>query len=317
MTLLSKEAEKSKKNHTQGNSTGHPEDKQSKFVALGKKLRKLREAQSISISAVSDHTKIQKHFIEFIEEGALNNLPKGPYLRGFLRQYCSYLSADDLWKSYDVLTEEQKIQFVSPNKKLGQVEYASKPKVFKPKPLALIYTVIFLSLLAALFVTWQLRPNMPITAKTPIDGGNVFTVMSQDMSEISADLIIPTNETSVDLGWMDNDVENMTVAPISPDIEQKSPAISELNNELKIIPSAVVWIRVSRNEKVLFQGLIKPGEEKTFTVEEGIPLRLKSGKPKETGLVWKDKSIDSMGDFRVPVVRYYWPDGEITETDKR
>lgn len=302
---MSKEIDESKKNDLENDLINKEEESKSKFVVLGSKLRKLREAQNISLAEVADHTKIQEHFIAAIEEGKLEILPKGPYLRGFLRQYCSYLSADDLWDTYDNLTGEQTVQFISLKKRQGQVEYSSKPKIFKQRPLPIIYTVIFLSFLAAAFVTWQLRPAAPISAKIPTEGGNVFAVVSQDkdieLDSLSTDITVPSNEVSVDLEWMDGKPDEQDSAILSADIALTPTNVAVAKNELKIVPSALVWIRVSRADKILFQGLIKQGEDKTFTVTEDAPLRLKSGKPKETGLVWQGKNIDSMGDFIVPV----------------
>ena len=316
---MSKEIDESKKNDLENDLINKEEESKSKFVVLGSKLRKLREAQNISLAEVADHTKIQEHFIAAIEEGKLEILPKGPYLRGFLRQYCSYLSADDLWDTYDNLTGEQTVQFISLKKRQGQVEYSSKPKIFKQRPLPIIYTVIFLSFLAAAFVTWQLRPAAPISAKIPTEGGNVFSVVSQDaeLDNLSTDIVVPLTEVSVDLEWMDGKPDEQDSAILSADIALTPTNVAVAKNELKIVPSALVWIRVSRADKILFQGLIKQGEDKTFTVTEDAPLRLKSGKPKETGLVWQGKTIDSMGDFRVPVVRYYWIDGTVTETETK
>ncbi|MEA4871444.1 MAG: helix-turn-helix transcriptional regulator, partial [Synergistaceae bacterium] len=75
---------------------------------LGARLKSIREAQGLSIADVSNVTKIQKHYLAAIEEGDLDHLPKGPYVRSFIRQYCDHLSAPDIWKSYDVITKRQK-----------------------------------------------------------------------------------------------------------------------------------------------------------------------------------------------------------------
>ena len=45
---------------------------------LGARLKSIREAQDLSITDISDATKIQKHYIAAIEEGDLDRLPKGP-----------------------------------------------------------------------------------------------------------------------------------------------------------------------------------------------------------------------------------------------
>ena len=63
---------------------------------LGRKLRELREAQKLTLDDAWNATKIQKKHLAAIEEGQLDRLPKGPFCRSFLRQYCEYLNARDL-----------------------------------------------------------------------------------------------------------------------------------------------------------------------------------------------------------------------------
>ncbi|NLV81467.1 MAG: DUF4115 domain-containing protein [Synergistaceae bacterium] len=295
------------------------EEKKAKFVSLGMKLKKLREAQGISVSDVANHTKIQKHFIASIEEGKFDKLPKGPYLRGFLRQYCAYLSADDLWNTYDALTKEKKVLMISPTTKQEQVVFSVKPKIFKPTPVSLIYFVVVVSVLAAVFITWQFRSSMPFTPKSPMDVKNEFVILSEDIQSdaISVDVFETSADASIDLGWMDGLPSSPVVLTKTVDSEQAPQTSVTKGNELKIIPTAVVWIKVSRANKILFEGIIKPDEDKSFTVTEEAPLRVKSGKPGKTSLEWQGKKIESMGDNKVPIVRFYWFDGQITETNKK
>ena len=84
--------------------TNGEDEKTKKINELGRKLKELREAQGITLEHASDATKIQKKYISAIEEGRLDELPKGPYCRSFLRQYCAFLTAPDMWAKYDPLT---------------------------------------------------------------------------------------------------------------------------------------------------------------------------------------------------------------------
>ncbi|MEG1798854.1 MAG: helix-turn-helix domain-containing protein, partial [Synergistaceae bacterium] len=111
---------------------------------LGAKLRTLREAQNITIQDVSQHTKIQKHYISAIEDGNLELLPKGPYTRSFVKQYCLYLEAADLWPFYDELTKVQKITVPKHEVKDESGYTSAEPTVFKPKSYFWVYLVIAL-----------------------------------------------------------------------------------------------------------------------------------------------------------------------------
>ena len=99
---------------------------------LGARLKSIREAQELSISDISNTTKIQKHYLAAIEEGDLDRLPKGPYVRSFIRQYCDHISAQDIWKSYDTITKKQKA--ASPAVSAEEAtNYIDSPKIFMPR----------------------------------------------------------------------------------------------------------------------------------------------------------------------------------------
>jgi len=61
---------------------------------LGKYLREAREAKGLSIDDVQELTKIQKRYLEAIEEGNYEILPGQFYVRAFIRQYAETIGVD-------------------------------------------------------------------------------------------------------------------------------------------------------------------------------------------------------------------------------
>ena len=61
---------------------------------IGAKYRLIREEKGIDMQTVADETKIQKKFLQAIEENQWEALPGEVYLRGFLRIYAKYLGID-------------------------------------------------------------------------------------------------------------------------------------------------------------------------------------------------------------------------------
>jgi transcriptional regulator with XRE-family HTH domain len=61
---------------------------------LGKKLRRTREEQGISIDQAVQGTRIQARFLDAIESGALELLPGGLYTRRFIENYARFLNFD-------------------------------------------------------------------------------------------------------------------------------------------------------------------------------------------------------------------------------
>ncbi|MCD8234886.1 MAG: helix-turn-helix domain-containing protein, partial [Cloacibacillus porcorum] len=98
---------------------------------LGRKLRELREAQKLTLDDVWNAKKIQKKHLAAIEEGQFDRLPKGPFCRSFLRQYCEYLNAGDLWERYDRLTKKENEALSAYRQDDAEASYACNAKLFR------------------------------------------------------------------------------------------------------------------------------------------------------------------------------------------
>lgn len=64
------------------------------MTELGKVLREAREAKGLSIDDVQELTKIQKRYLEAIEDGNYDILPGQFYVRAFIRQYAETVGVD-------------------------------------------------------------------------------------------------------------------------------------------------------------------------------------------------------------------------------
>lgn len=61
---------------------------------LGQRLRQAREARGISPLQIEIDTRIRANVIQALEDGAYASLPPGPFLRGLIRSYATYLRVD-------------------------------------------------------------------------------------------------------------------------------------------------------------------------------------------------------------------------------
>lgn len=77
------------------------------FESFGAELRKEREQKQISLSAISDSTRISVKILESIEAGKFSVLPQ-TYIRAFLRAYGQAigLDGDDVLSRYDAVNQE-------------------------------------------------------------------------------------------------------------------------------------------------------------------------------------------------------------------
>lgn len=313
-----------------------PEEKKAEDIKkLGAKLKELREAQGFSLDDAWEALKIQKKYITAIEAGTLDKLPKGPFCRSFLKQYCEYLKAEDLWEKYDKLTGHVNEALKSYKKEDEEASYTSTPKVFRHKSYVWIYLIVVVCIGAAAWITWQYRGDIRQDATTPVEGGTAPVVESQRQAEqqqkaaavlppaVSAD-ISPDVQQPVDLGWMDGKAPAAKVPAaqgVSGDAAQgaaavKSPDASALP-VLVINPKGTIWLKATSGSKTFFEGILKPGETKEFSPEGDSPLRIRYGNPVKTSASWMGAAESMAGDTAKPITRYYWTDGQVTETGKK
>ena len=292
---------------------------------LGARLKSIREAQGLSIADVSNVTKIQKHYLAAIEEGDLDRLPKGPYVRSFVRQYCDHLSAPDIWKSYDAATKKQKAA-AQPVPAEDETSFSDSRKVFKPRSFLWLYLLIALSLGAAGWITWQYRGDITTSATSPIDGGTTGTTGEQKPERQEAPLSADETSTplsgdavskdeNVDLSWMDGkQPQPSTAAANAPGQQVEAPKQAARRSIKVTAENAYVWMKISRGDRILYEGTMKPGEFKEYEVSSGLPVRVRIGKPGSTSILWEGKKIFPVAPGSNPATKFFWPDGKISDS---
>lgn len=279
---------------------------------LGEKLRSIREAQDLSIVVVSDITKIQRRYLQAIEDGELSKLPRGPYVRGFVRQYCEFLSAADLWSVYDELTRQT--QSVGTTQE-SEPDYTASPNVFKSPSHWWIYLIILISLAAAAWITWSYRGEITSLSTNPVNGGTATVSNDRAAASASADqpspAVQPNESGSVDLSWMDGNKPASATA-LSADMAAESQAPAAEKNVIRIEAIASVWLNVSTGGQTLFKGTIKSGENRSFEVNDKS-VRVRYGNPAGAVVTWNGATTNPLGTGSRPKTINYLPDGTSSE----
>lgn len=300
-----------------GNTT--EDDINNTIRELGIRLKNIREAQGRSLNEISELTKIQKRYLQAIETGELSLLPKGPYVRGFIRQYCEFLSAPDLWGTYDVLTAASLSEADEETENAKQ-DYISSPKVFKASSHWWILVVVILSLAAAGWITWSYRGEITGISTSPISGGTAVASLDRQTSEAAASLDAVASEdqsaVGVDLSWMDGQSAPKTGVQAGTAEGKRSAVINEPvpagKNVLHIAAASSCWVRVSSGEQILYSGTMKAGESKTYTVTNRA-IRIKYGNPGGVGVTWNGSTISPLGSGTKPMTKVYRQDGTVIE----
>lgn len=292
-----------------------------KIRELGEKLKSIREAQGLSVNVISDITKIQKRYLQAIEAGELSELPAGPYVRGFIRQYCEFLSATDLWNAYDALTRNLRAR-AEPETLQGATDYIASPKIFRATSHLWIYLIVIASLTVAAWITWSYRGEITGISTSPLNGGTAAVNRYERETPSSGVAISEGQSGSVDVSWMDGlpaedrpDTEEPSLSPdsageISP-ARAAAPEQTE-KNALRIEATASVWLNITSGEQSLYRGTLKTGEVKTFKVTNKA-VRVRYGNPGGAAVTWNNSTVKPLRVSSKPLTITYYPDGKITE----
>lgn len=90
--------------------------KASEYQDIGQYLRDSRESLHISLEQAADELHIRPHYLKAIETGSVSQLPGQAYIRGYLRNYVSYLglAPKEVLEAYDTLYGKKKVKFFKP-----------------------------------------------------------------------------------------------------------------------------------------------------------------------------------------------------------
>ncbi|MGP4080155.1 helix-turn-helix domain-containing protein [Pseudalkalibacillus sp. R45] len=251
------------------------------MTELGQRLKEARLEKQLSYEELQDKTKIQKRYLQAIEEGKYSVLPGAFYARAFIKNYAEAVGLDP-----DMLFEEHASEV--PASKEGPTEFAprsSKPKANVPKDnklakvVPLLLTAVLLTALLIAFY-WVVQNNGGNSSSEPnkdnVDNyesaeGEKPPEESSDTTEGTDDNNEEDNEGSEDDGTNETETQSEEEAPeqkleeLSSEGSIKTYSLSgtdEFKVELKVNGETYIDVKDESGEN------IQPGG-KIFKKEDG------------------------------------------------
>lgn len=144
-----------------------------RFVAIGERLRRAREARAMSLDDVANQTRIPMRHLQHIELGEWDALPAPTYAIGFTRNYASAVGLDG-----PAIANELRDEIGGPRRRTAAPEYyePTDPARVPPKSLV-IGVIVAIVLLVGAYVLWRNtlgadRGAAPEpVAEAPVDNG--------------------------------------------------------------------------------------------------------------------------------------------------
>ncbi|MDR1579927.1 MAG: helix-turn-helix domain-containing protein [Synergistaceae bacterium] len=296
---------------------------------LGAQLRALREAQGLSYDDVTSATHMRCHVVKSIENGTIADSMALVYARGFIKTYCMYLMASDLWRKYsmgmstsDDSEEGNAEEFENP------IEIKHPTAIFRRSSIIWVYIILVAAIAGAAYLLWR-QHQEPRTIPDPFPplGGqssqtSLDTAQSDDIARgaisgdaVSSDILpipvprSPDNASSPDnlpfpsgdLSWMDE--TSVSARPVV-EIPQST------NKTLLIEVTGSNRLVVEQGGKVLTKRTLGMGGTRSYEVSSDTKVTLSAGN--KARVTWFGKRYDSIGSNNSEIVLTFHPDGTVT-----
>jgi cytoskeletal protein RodZ len=153
-------------------------ERRNELKKLGSQLMAIREAQGLSYKDVSNATHVRPHVIQSIEDGTIEESSAPVYARGFLKTYCEFLMASDLWKKYNhEIPSEENVEVPPDSMEAPPIKVKPPTPVFRRSSIIWVYFVLIIAVLGAAYLLWgQMRDPgraavFPPGAASSLDSG--------------------------------------------------------------------------------------------------------------------------------------------------
>lgn len=230
---------------------------------IGLYLKNLREERKIPVAQVAQELKTKPETIQAIEANDFQKIPAVPYIKGYLRSYANYLGID----SEHILAEynrqypnTEKQEFIYQGQKLPQAGIDIK-KFIKPKLIITVFIVVLIIVSLILFISFKPKKKIAHLVKE---------------TQAEAQSTIPKEPEK-------QPTHSSISAPISTPILLSVHVID------------TVWLRVSSDGKIIFEGILQKGEKENWQAQNEFKLRI--GNPSKLNLTLNGKPIGTISPY--------------------
>lgn len=252
------------------------------MATIGEQLKKAREDHNMSLEELQKKTKIQKKYLEALEEDNFSAMPSSYYVRAFIRQYAKAvdIDGDHLVKVYDGEPSKGSItsqdQTVHETRSEIHTEQSNIVKLQHKLPMIILLIVAFGIIGVVIYETVQHNKVTPIDKRQfDVEEGyetseDEITLDEEEIDtsdeEIEVKETTPSSEENEDIS--NNKITQKKIDETQFDVTYQGKTPVELSFTGV---SDDCWIGISdSNGFYLFQGTIKPGQTKQVMIPEDV-----------------------------------------------
>lgn len=263
---------------------------------LGNILRDARVEKGYTLNTLQQKTKIQKKYLQAIEEGNFQEMPGQFYIRAFVKQYADIvgLNGDQLLIEHEdeflekAIEEETKpivgeeSDIPSRSSRFHQAESSTLDTLLSYLPMVTLIGVILLIIGTLIFAIQSLSTDDKQVSNKPADN-NVITVVEPDSVSGETDKKDePVKESTPELKDNQIKVGKQVITLVS---DPTGETVYELEGkpsdyEIEVKASNFVWVGIYEDEVMVVDSAVTKGESvkhkpnanvKNFRVRLGYP----------------------------------------------
>ncbi len=223
---------------------------------LGEMLKAARQERGLSLSNVEDVIHIRQHLLEAMEQNKFDDFPSPIIARGLIRNYARFLKLDPI-EALTLYDGNGLVPIKGQRLTANGIEFMNLSMA--PRPFVnwdfIIGAFLFLLVAGGLgYVTYGtvIQPRItPTPTKTPSAGG-----LTDD-----AALLLPTVTP----------LPTDTPTPLPPTSTPTPNVYGGVTVDLVITQPS--WIQIFADDVKLFEGVLQPGEQRSWTGEQRVVIR--------------------------------------------
>ena len=274
------------------------------FKEIGVELRNRRETLSLHLEEVERNTHVKAHYLEALELGAMDRLPSAVQTRGMLSNYASFLDMNVdaiLLRFADALQARHRENNPQlPVRKPGQPILSNMPPLRNFIAGDMIFGIGIAVLLVG-FVIWGINRVLTLQSLEEIQP-TAPSISDVLLASPDPSLFTPT-ATFLPVESFPGDA---TATIIIPTVNVN------VRVQVNLVAAERAYMRVTVDEKVVFNGRTIPGNAYPFEGEDQVEVLVGNGAA--IRVVYNGRDLGLMGNFGQVVSNIYRADEIITPT---
>ncbi|MCQ3937619.1 MAG: hypothetical protein DPW18_11315 [Chloroflexi bacterium] len=277
------------------------------FAGIGAQLRERRELISLTIEEVERHTHLRAAFVKALEEGAFDKLPSPVQTRGMLANYAGFLDLDVdaiLLRFADALQARRREKYAeTPREKIQTQVKPSMPLLRTFIAGDLIFGMMMVVILVTLAI-WGVGRVVSLQEEQA-------QPTAPSIVDVLGDEPLPTASAEATLAADDPAATQIVGGAVLAVTEEGTPEAAA-NVTVSLFALERVFVRVSVDGEIVFEGRMAPRETQVFNAESQVVIL--TGDGSALRVTYNGRDLGLMGGAGEVVNSVYTVAGVVTPT---